>query len=115
MDYSLAHQLARELKNSEEWQTYHQLRETVLGDETQAALIQEYRKLQVNIQMAALSGKSPDNEDMQRFSGITALLYSKPEVSQFLLSELRLQQTMADLFKILTEAADLDLQIPGLS
>ncbi|MBQ9324693.1 MAG: YlbF family regulator [Clostridia bacterium] len=115
MDYSLAHQLARELKNSEEWQTYHQLRETVMGDETQAALIQEYRKLQVNIQMAALSGKSPDNEDMQRFSGITALLYSKPEVSQFLLSELRLQQTMADLFKILTEAADLDLQIPGLS
>ena len=111
MDYSLAHQLARELKNSEEWQTYHQLRETVMGDETQAALIQEYRKLQVNIQMAALSGKSPDNEDMQRFSGITALLYSKPEVSQFL----RLQQTMADLFKILTEAADLDLQIPGLS
>ena len=51
---------------------------------------------------------------MQRFSGISTLLFAKPEVSNFLLSEMRLQQALADIFRIVTEAADLDISIPGL-
>ena len=42
-----------------------------------------------------------DPEEMQRFSGLTGLLFGKPEVSQFLLAEMRLQQTLADIFKIM--------------
>jgi cell fate (sporulation/competence/biofilm development) regulator YlbF (YheA/YmcA/DUF963 family) len=64
--------------------------------------------------MAAVSGQTADSEDMQRFSGISTLLFSKQEVSNFLLAEMRLQQMMADIFKIVTEAADVDISIPGL-
>ncbi len=109
MEYSKAYALAREIRESEEAQTYHALREEVMADETQAALIREYRKLSVSLQMAAVSGQRGSDEDMQRFSGISALLFSKPEVSRYLLAEMRLQQAMADIFKILTEAADIDL------
>lgn len=113
MEYSAAHRLAQEIRQSEEYQTYHRLKDEVTGDETVAALIKEYKKLQVQLQMAAMAGQQPDGEDMQRFSGISALLFGKPEVSQYLLAEMRLQQAMADIFKIITDAADLDLQIPG--
>ena len=51
---------------------------------------------------------------MQRFSGISTLLFSKQEVSTFLLAEMRLQQALADIFKIVTEAADLDVGLPGI-
>jgi cell fate (sporulation/competence/biofilm development) regulator YlbF (YheA/YmcA/DUF963 family) len=68
----------------------------------------------MTLQMSAVSGQAADTEDMQRFSGISTLLFSKQEVSNFLLAEMRLQQAMADIFKIVTEAADLDLNIPGL-
>ena len=51
---------------------------------------------------------------MQRFSGISTLLFSKPEVSRFLLSEMQLQQALSDIFKIVTEAADLDIAMPGI-
>ena len=61
-----------------------------------------------------LTGQAADTEDMQRFSGISTLLFSKQEVSNFLLAEMRLQQMMADIFKIVTEAADVDISIPGL-
>ena len=101
MDYSSTYKLA------------HDLKKEVMADETTAALIKEYRKLQVSIQMAAMSGQASDAEDQQRFSGISTLLFSKPEVSQFLLSEMRLQQALADIFKIVTEAADVDMGIPG--
>ncbi len=113
MQYDKAHSLAAEIRQSAEWQEYHRLKEEVMSDETTAALIREYKKLQVTLQVAAMSGRQGDAEDMQRFSGITALLFSKPEVSAYLLSEMRMQQTMADIFKILTEAADIDLGIPG--
>ena len=52
-------------------------------------------------------------EDTQRFSALSGLLFSKPEVSQFLLAEMRLQQALADIFKIVTDAAGLEIQLPG--
>lgn len=114
MEYSQAYRLADAIKASEEYQTYHSLKGDVMADETQAALIREYKKLQVTIQMAVMSGSQADSEDMQRFQGITSLLFAKPEVSQYLLAEMRLQQAMADIFKIITEAADIDLGLPGM-
>ena len=114
MDYSSAHRLAQDIRNSEEYQTYHGLKDSVMGEETTAALIREYRKLQITLQMAMMSGRPAEAEDQQRFSGISALLFSKPEVSQFLLAEMRLQQALADIFRIVTEAADVEMNIPGM-
>ena len=114
MDYSSAYRVAQDIRDSEEYKTYHGMKESVMGDETTAALIREYRKLQMTLQIAAASGHTPDTEDVQRFSGISTLLFSKKEVSDFLLAEMRLQQAMADIFKIVTEAAGLDITVPGL-
>jgi cell fate (sporulation/competence/biofilm development) regulator YlbF (YheA/YmcA/DUF963 family) len=114
VDYSSTYRLAQDIRDSEEYRTCHELKESVMSDETTAALITEYRKLQMRLQIAAAGGQTPDPEDMQRFSGISALLFSKQEVSNYLLSEMRLQQALADIFKIVTEAADLEISIPGL-
>ena len=114
MDYSSTYRLAQDIRDSDEYKTYHELKESVMADETTAALIKEYRKLQMTIQMSAMSGAPAGEEDMQRFSGISTLLFSKPEVSRFLLSEIQLQQALSDIFKIVTEAADLDIAMPGI-
>ncbi len=112
MEYSAAYRLADEIRQSEEYRTYHALKGEVMGDETLAALIREYRRMQVAIQMNAMTGQQTDPEETKRFTTLGGLLFAKPEVSQFLLSEMRLQQTMADIFKIVTDAADLDIQLP---
>ena len=114
MDYSSTYRLAQDIRDSEEYRTYHELKDSVMAEETTAALIREYRKLQMTIQMAAMSGVSAGDEDMQRFSGISNLLFAKPEVSQFLLAEMRLQQMLADIFKIVTEAADVEMALPEI-
>ena len=104
MEHATAHRLAQEIRQSEEYQTYHALKEEVM-----AALLKEYKKLQVRLQMAAVSGTQPDNDDMQRFQGISALLFGKLEVSQYLLAEMRLQQEVAGILRIITDAADIDM------
>ena len=114
MEYSTAHRLAQEIRQSEEYQTYHGMKDSVLADETTAALIREYKKLQVKLQMGAVAGTTPDSDDMQRFQGITALLFGNPTVSRYMLAEMRLQQALADIFKIITEAANIDMGIPDI-
>ncbi len=114
MNYDAAYRLADSIRASEEYTTYHALKERVTADETVAALIREYRKLQVSIQMAAMAGQQPDAEDTQRFSGISALLFSKDEVRNYLLSEMQLQQALGDIFRIVTEAAGIEMELPGL-
>lgn len=114
MQYDQAHRLAQEIRNSEEYRTYHDLKEQVTGDETTAALLREYKKLQVTLQMAMMTGQQANETDMQRFQGINTVLFTRPEVSQYLLAEMRLQQAVADILKIITEAADLDVPVPGV-
>ena len=114
MDYSSTYRLAQDIRDSAEYRTYHELKESVMADETTAALVREYRKLQMSIQMSAMGGSAASQEDTQRFSGISTLLFSKPEVSQFLLAEMQLQQALGDIFRIVTEAADLDINVPGI-
>ena len=114
MQYDAAHSLARQIRESEEYRTYHSLKEQVMADETTAALIREFRKLQLGIQMGMMTGQTASQEDQQRFSGISSLLFSKAEVSEFFLAEMRLQQAMADIFRILTEAADIDVPLPPM-
>ena len=114
MEYSTAHRLAQEIRQSEEYQTYHGMKDSVLADATTAALIKEYKKLQVKLQMGAVAGTTPDNDDMQRFQGITSLLFTNPTVSKYMLAEMRLQQALADIFKIITEAANIEMGIPDI-
>ena len=113
MEYSTAYRLADEIRQSEEYRTYHQMKKDVMADETVAALIREYRRMQMTLQMCVMAGKQADPEETQRFSALATLLMGKPEVSQFLMAEMRLQQTMADIMKIVTDATGLDVQLPG--
>ena len=114
MEYGNAHRLAQDIRQSEEYQTYHGMKDQIMADETTAALIKEYKKLQVKLQMGAVAGAKPDEDDMQRFQGITSLLFTNPTVSKYMLAEMRLQQALADIFKIITEAANIDMGFSGL-
>lgn len=114
MQYSKAHELAREIRESEEYQTYARLKEAVFADETNKTLLTEYKKVQTRLQMAAMAHSSGHEEEMQRFSQLTALLFASQEVSAYLVAEMRLQQMIGDIFKILTDASGLDFHLPGL-
>ena len=113
MEYSKAYALAEAIKASEEFRTCSELRESVMADETTAALVREYKKLSVRLQMAAVNGTAADPEDVQRFSGLNAVLFARQDVTGYLLAEMRLQQALADIFRILTDAAGLEMPGPG--
>jgi len=109
--YDQAHALARALKESEEYREYARLKETAYDDDTNRALLDEYKKLQFRLQAKMAAGETLPQEDMQRLTQIGALLQFNPDVSAFLMAEFRFQRMLSDIFKILADVAGVDLDM----
>ncbi len=109
--YDQAHALARSLKESEEYVQYMDLREKAYADETNRALLDEYKRLQYRMQLSVASGQRMDEDDLQRMQKIAALLQFNPDASACLLAEFRFQKMLADIYKILADVAGIDLDM----
>ena len=53
-----------------------------------------------------------DETDVQRFQQMSALLYATPETSEYLLSKVRLQRLLADVFAYLSQEAGVPIEVP---
>lgn len=109
--YDKAHELARELKNSPEYQEYQRCKEVAMENETQKALIQEYKKLQFQLQVSVAGGGKPDQAEMERLQKIMAVLQLSQDATRYLMAEFQLQKMLADIYKILGEAVDIDMDM----
>ena len=111
--YDTAHRLAGEIRQSDECVRLRELRDRAYEDDTNRALLTEYKRLQVRLQMSMVgaAGQMP-SEEMQRFQQLASLLYMNSDVQAYLMAEMQMQKTMADVFKILTEAAGITFDLP---
>ena len=109
--YDQAHALARSMKESEEYREYARLREKAYEDETNKALLDEYKRLQYHMQLALAAGKRMEEDDFQRMQKIARLLQFNPDASAYLLAEFRLQKMLSDIYKILADVAGIDLDM----
>ena len=109
--YDQAHALARSMKESEEYLDYARLKDKAYEDETNRALLDEYKRLQYRMQLAVASGRRVEEDDAQRMQKIAALLQFNPDASAFLLAEFRFQKMLSDIYKILGDAAGIDLDM----
>ncbi|NLB90985.1 MAG: YlbF family regulator [Clostridiales bacterium] len=114
MSYQSVYTLAEEMKTSSVFQEYQELKKQIEENDTQKALLKEYKSLQMQIQMLALAQQTPSPQEMEKFSALNSLLYANREVSAYLLAEMRLQQAVAEVIKILTQALDLPMDIPEM-
>ena len=109
--YDKAHELARALKESEQFKIYERAKEAAMENETNRALLTEYKKLQYQLQIQLARGGNAYADDMERYQKLTALLQMSSEATAYMMAEFQLQKTLADIYKILGEAAGIDLDL----
>lgn len=107
--YDKAHELARALSNSREYRDYKDSKEKVYLDEKNKKMLKDFKKKQFQIQASYLSGKQPSEEELDKLKKLSELLQYSPDISRFLNSEFRLNQMMSDVYKIIGDAIDIDL------
>lgn len=109
--YDQAHALAKSLKESEEYCEMTRLREAAYESDTNRALLDEYKRLQFRMQAKLAAGETMPEEDYQRLQQIGTLLQFNQDVSAYLLAEFRFQRMLSDIFKILADVANVDLDM----
>ncbi len=111
---SAIEQLVEALKATEEYRQYQELRQIVFADEASSALLRRFQTAQTALQLAALAGKEPSEEDTAAFEGLSGLLYANPDTADYLLLQMRMQQMIAQVMQKLTTAAGLNDTLPEL-
>ena len=106
---TLANQLAESLRASEEYRAFVSTRETAYADQTNKALLDEYKKLQFRLQACMASGSAPDEDEIQRLRQIASLLQFNKDASDYIMAEFRYQKLLSDIYKILADTAGIDL------
>ena len=109
--YDKAHELAACMKESEEYREYKRLRDAAYEDSTNKALLDEYKRLQFQLQVSMAGGNSPDPAEMERLQKIAGVLQLSPDASNYILAEYRFQKLLADIYKILGDAAGIDMDM----
>lgn len=107
--YDKAHELAAEIKRSDEYREYERLKGPVMADETNKKLIAEYKRLQLEAQAAYLSGSAPNNETMEKLKALGGLLGFNTDVAAYLAAEYKLQTMVGDVYKIIGDACGIGL------
>lgn len=102
--YDKARELAKALAQSEEYKDYVAAKEQLEADEKNLAMLQEFRRQQVEIQMAQMVGEEIDETRLQQLESLYQLLSLNPTINGFLTAEYRFSRLLADIQKIIGDA-----------
>lgn len=104
--YDQAHQLARAIKNSNEYKEFQKLDDEISKVPELRNMILDFRKRQIEIQSEQIMGKEPDKEKLEKIKELFEIINKDPKAREYFNAELRLSQMMADISKILSEAME---------
>lgn len=110
--YNLAHQLARELAQSEEYQQLIKARNKVMEVETARSMLEDFQKQQLEIQEAQLRGEEVPQEKVESIKKLYEIISAHPAIRDYRLAELRLVRVLGDIEKIIWDAVREALIVP---
>ena len=108
MTYDTAYRLADEIKTSSEYRDYTEARDRIKDNSATMALLKEYHKLQIEVQSQAYTDKR-DDEAMRKLQKLGELLQMNRDASAYLIAEYKMHSMIGDIYKIIADAADIDL------
>ena len=102
--YDEAHNLAKAIKESNEFKEFDRIRKEVDDDKETSDMLKELTELQVQLQTAQMVGQQPDKDVFARFQSLNTMAMTKPLAMQYLQAQFALATMMNDVFGIVGEA-----------
>ena len=102
--YDEAHNLAKAIKESNEFKEFDRIRKEVDADKETSDMLKELTELQVQLQTAQMVGQQPDKDVFARFQSLNTMAMTKPLAMQYMQAQFALATMMNDVFGIVGEA-----------
>lgn len=102
--YDTANKLAYEIKQSEEYRNYKELKEKIEGDIPLKEKLDNFEKLRYEIQIASIQGLEGDKEKAEKMQKVYLELIQNETMKQYFDAELKFNIILTDINKIIGEA-----------
>jgi len=102
--YDKAHELAKLLEGSEEYNLFRKAKHSLEQDQENVKMIHDFRRKQLEIQMAQISGMEIDEEYIKQTEKLYEVLSMNSQINEYFNAEYRLSKMMSDIQKILGDA-----------
>ncbi|MHB9146787.1 MAG: YlbF family regulator [Symbiobacteriia bacterium] len=106
--YDAAHNLARALRESDEYQHFADLRKQAETEPGTKEMLDDFHRRQFELQAAQLMGREPDKEALEQAQRLAETLNQHPRAAAYFQAEMRLAQLLADVQKIIGEAVEVE-------
>ncbi len=106
--YDVAHELARSLKETDQYKDYVAAKAKVDANQDLSKMIEDFQQKSLDIQTRQFSGEEPDEELMAQFQQMYAIVMGDPVCAEFLQKQMSLSQIVSDLYGILGEALKIE-------
>jgi cell fate (sporulation/competence/biofilm development) regulator YlbF (YheA/YmcA/DUF963 family) len=105
-----AHALARSIKESDEYKLYTTARESAAQNPELAAMINDFRAKQFDLQRKQLAGEALAEDVMTQAQSLYQILMRDPVAAEYVQAEMRFTLMINDIYSILGEVIKTDAQ-----
>lgn len=102
--YDKAHEIANILRQSTEYKNLLSAKQAIDKDPATKQLVQDFITKQMEFEFERMSGKPEDKTKMAQLQKLGEMLSLKSDARSYLEAYMRVQRTMADMYKIIGEA-----------
>lgn len=114
--YDQAHQLAKAIKESEEFKQFDATKKKIEANPQLDQAIKDFMKKQLEMQAQQMMGQQMDQEQFNQLQQLSMILMQDPTAAEYLQNQMRFSMMMSDVYKIVGEVADFGLDgISGMA
>lgn len=104
--YDKAHELVSLIKETDDYKNYIRSRDEIYEEETNKLMIQDYKRLNFELQTTYMAGKEPSAEDTAKLQKMGEVLQFNPKITEFFALEYKFNTLVSDIYKIIGDACD---------
>lgn len=102
--YDTANNLAREIKESNEYLEFARIKKEIASNESKKQALEEFEKLRYETQLQAMQGEKEDIDKINILQEKYMKLIEDEKIKQYFESEMKFNVLIADVNKIIAEA-----------
>lgn len=106
--YDLAHELARSLKETDQYKNYAAARAKVDAQPEIAKMVNDFQDKNMEAQTRMMIDGKPDEEAMQKVQQLYAIVAQDPTAAGYFAAEMAYTQVVSEIYGILGEAVRLE-------
>lgn len=111
--YDEAHNLAKAIKESEEFKQYEKTKKTIDENPELSKMLGDFQGKQLELQTKQMMGEEMGSEMMESIQNLYAIIMKDPVAAEHMQNEMRFSLMMNDVYQILGDAMGMGSLLKG--